>query len=191
MDENSLPEDQDQEITSEENGPVEATSSQNGDSSADGARTAGNQGSGFLSVSVQPNAEEFREPALPYPVVAFGASAGGLQALREVLENLDPATGMSFVIVTHLSPDQPSLLTEILGNYTRMAVVHADDGMRPEPNHIYILQPSQLLTIRNGLFHTEQRQQTNRHLLAIDTFHAITRSGPEESRDWRRAFRSR
>lgn len=128
-----------------------------------------NSGSGFLSVSIQSNAE-LREPSLPYPVVAFGASAGGLIALREILENLDPATGMAFIIVTHLSPDHPSLLTQIIEPYTKMPVEPAESGIRPEPNHIYVLQPNQLLRIRNGLLQTEERQRSNRNQLAIDTF---------------------
>lgn len=170
MDENAAPENQDQEFTPVEDDRLQAVLPEDGHSSADGTPVDNDPVAGSLTVTVQPNAQEFREPALPYPVVAFGASAGGLAALREVLENLDPATGMAFVVVTHLSPDDPSLLTEILANYTRMPVVHADSGMRAEPNHVYILQPNQLLTIHNGLLHTEPRQRSNHHLLVIDTF---------------------
>lgn len=46
-------------------------------------------------ISVETAGVKHQAPALQYPVVGFGASAGGLQALKEVLENLDPNTGMA------------------------------------------------------------------------------------------------
>lgn len=55
-----------------------------------------------------------RSPALPYPVVAVGASAGGIQAFSTLLDNLPGQTGMAIVLVTHLAPDQKSYLAEIM-----------------------------------------------------------------------------
>jgi len=56
-----------------------------------------------LGVSIEAASEtEHQAPALLYPVVAFGASAGGLQAFREILENLDPNT------LNGLCPGDPS-----------------------------------------------------------------------------------
>jgi len=46
-----------------------------------------------------------------FPVVAIGASAGGLEAVTQLLQNLPPDTGMSFIYVQHLSPDHKSILT--------------------------------------------------------------------------------
>ena len=137
---------------------------------SNGDAVLSNDGSALLSVSVEPNAEVFREPALPYPVVAVGASAGGLPAFQEILENLDPATGMAFVLVTHLSADHRSHLGEILSRYTRMPVGPAENGTRPLPNHIYILQPNEVLKIRDGIFQTEVREQGHRGSQVIDTF---------------------
>lgn len=85
-----------------------------------------------LALTVETATEEHQAPALMYPVVGFGASAGGLQAFREILENLDPNTGMSFVLVTHLAPDQKSFLSEIVERYTQMPVVSIENGQRPE-----------------------------------------------------------
>ena len=44
------------------------------------------------------------------PVVAIGASSGGLQALSELLENLEPGLDMAYVIIQHLSPTHDSIL---------------------------------------------------------------------------------
>ena len=45
---------------------------------------------------VETDASELGDPCLPYPVVGVGASAGGLQAFRDMLDQLSPETGMSF-----------------------------------------------------------------------------------------------
>lgn len=119
---------------------------------------------------IESEAEEHQAPALRYPVVGFGASAGGLQAFREVLENLDPNTGMTFVLVTHLAPDQPSFISEIVERYTSMPVSAVEDGQRPAPNHLYILQPNQAVTIREGRFRVEARSAGDRIPRTIDKF---------------------
>ena len=125
---------------------------------------------GSPALTIEAAAEENYSPALPYPVVGFGASAGGLQAFRQVLENLDPNTGMSFVLVMHLAPDQKSFLSEILERETRMPVSPAENGERPEPNRIYVLLPNQSLTLQNGLFKIEPRPESDRFPKTIDRF---------------------
>jgi two-component system CheB/CheR fusion protein len=49
-----------------------------------------------------------------FPVVGIGASAGGLEAVSELLAELPATTGMAFLLVQHLDPHHESLLTEIL-----------------------------------------------------------------------------
>jgi two-component system CheB/CheR fusion protein len=123
-----------------------------------------------IGLSVEASAEEIPAPALLYPVVAFGASAGGLQAFREVLEDLDPSTGMSFVLITHLAPDQKSFLSEIVEHYTQMPVQSIEDGRRPLPNHLYVLQPNHTLSLRDGFFRLELRSPLERIPRTIDHF---------------------
>ncbi len=121
------------------------------------------------NLTLEAESEVQQGPALSYPVVGFGASAGGLQAFREILENLDSATGMAFVLVTHMAPDQKSFLSEIVERYTRMPVVQVEEGQRPLPNHLYVLLPNQWLTLRDGVFHVEQPAH-DRHPRTIDRF---------------------
>lgn len=102
--------------------------------------------------------------------MAFGASAGGLQAFREILENLDPNTGMAFVPVTHLAPDQKSFLSEIVERYTDMPVLSVEGGQRPLPNHLYVLLPNQSATLQEGVFRVEQRAANERFPPTIDRF---------------------
>ena len=51
-------------------------------------------------------------------IVGVGASAGGLEAFRQLLEQLPLDTGMGFVLVQHLDPKHESALTHILARAT-------------------------------------------------------------------------
>jgi two-component system, chemotaxis family, CheB/CheR fusion protein len=69
-------------------------------------------------------------------IVAIGASAGGIEALTELLTALSPDTGMAFVLVQHLDPRHHSILTELLTRKTMMTVAEVSDGLSVEPNHL-------------------------------------------------------
>jgi hypothetical protein len=51
-----------------------------------------------------------------FPVVAIGASAGGLEAYKELLHALPSDTGMAFVLIQHLDPSHASMLIRSPGN---------------------------------------------------------------------------
>ena len=48
-----------------------------------------------------------------FPVVAIGASAGGIEAMTQLLKSLPENTGMCYIYIQHLNPDHESKLTEI------------------------------------------------------------------------------
>src|ERR1051325_4564113 len=77
-----------------------------------------------------------------YPIVAIGASAGGLEAIRELLENLPTHTGMAYVYIQHLDPTHKSMLSEILQRSTKMKVLEAKHLMRIQPDHLFIIPPN-------------------------------------------------
>ncbi len=89
-------------------------------------------------VYTQPVPEAARHRSLF--VVGIGASAGGLEALVELLGAL-PATGMGFIVVQHLDPTHESLLPEILAKKTTMAVSLAIAGEAVKPDHVYVIPP--------------------------------------------------
>ena len=64
---------------------------------------------------------------ISFPVVGIGASAGGLEALSELFSALTPETGMAWIVVQHLDPTHQSMLVELLGAKTRLAVSEAHD----------------------------------------------------------------
>lgn len=82
-----------------------------------------------------------------FPIVAIGASAGGLEACSKLLDVLPPASGMAFVVVQHLDPTHESLLVTLLGAHTAMPVVQAADGMALRPDHIHVIPPGSYLSI--------------------------------------------
>jgi two-component system, chemotaxis family, CheB/CheR fusion protein len=85
-----------------------------------------------------------------FPIVGIGASAGGLEALQELLAALPDDTGMAFVIVQHLAPTHESSLPEILGRSTSMPVRRIEHGMRIEPNGVYVIPPGTDIELTDG-----------------------------------------
>lgn len=83
------------------------------------------------------------------PIVGIGASAGGLEALQEFLENAPNDIGVAYVVVTHQLPDRTSLLPEIFGKRTMMPFVEAADGMKLQPDHVYVGPPGGQPSIPN------------------------------------------
>ena len=76
------------------------------------------------------------------PVVCVGASAGGLDAFKQLLNKLSPTTGMAFVLIQHLAPAYESILDELLSRETKIPVITAKDNMLLEPDHIYVIPPN-------------------------------------------------
>jgi two-component system CheB/CheR fusion protein len=85
-----------------------------------------------------------------FAIVGVGASAGGLEAFRQMLGALPVDTGMGFVLVQHLSPTHASLLSEILARSTAMPVTEVRDEPRVEPNHVYVIPPDRKMCIVRG-----------------------------------------
>ena len=119
---------------------------------------------------VEPGAADPDATVLPYPIVAIGASAGGLEACRGLIGNLGPNTGMAYVILTHLAPDAKSHLIEIIGALTSIPVEAVESGVRPSPDHIYILPPNAFASVKEGRFVLEPRPAGVRVPMPIDYF---------------------
>jgi chemotaxis response regulator CheB len=94
-----------------------------------------------------------------FPIVGIGASAGGLDALTQLLQHVRPDTGMAFVVVQHLDPRHESRLTDLLARATSMPVTEATHGLDIEPDHVYVIPANANLAISRGVLHVTPRKE--------------------------------
>ena len=113
---------------------------------------------------------ELIKSRLEFPVVGIGASAGGLQALLRLFEQMPPANGMAFVVILHLSPVHESNVAEILQRVTSMPVVQVNAPTHIEANHVYVIAPSHDLSMSDGQLVLSIPVRARGAHLAIDLF---------------------
>ncbi len=104
-----------------------------------------------------------------FPIIAIGCSAGGLEAVIEILDTLTPDTGMAYVLIQHLNPDHESMLPAILARRTQMQVMQVTDGMLMECDHFYVIPPDWDIELVDGHFKLEPRTQNPYHM-PVDRF---------------------
>ena len=105
-----------------------------------------------------------------FPIVAVGASAGGLQAYRRFLEGLPSNTGAAYILIQHLDPNHDSMMAELLAKSTEMPVDQAEDGKAIQPNHVYIIPPNRFMTMADKGLLLEQPDHEPGVRLSIDHF---------------------
>jgi two-component sensor histidine kinase len=108
-------------------------------------------------------------------VVGFGASAGGIEALRGFFQNMPAHNDLAFVVMLHLSPDRTSMLAEVLGRWTGMPVEQVTDRIAVVAEHVYVIAPNALMTIEAGRLHLRaptkpMRPDVSRVLDTLDPF---------------------
>ena len=96
-------------------------------------------------------------PAGLFPVVGIGASAGGIEAVGDLLAAIQPESGMAVLVVLHLDPTRVSQLTPILASTSSLPVVLAEDGMILEPNRVLTIPPNHNMKVVDGRIRLEPR----------------------------------
>lgn len=105
------------------------------------------------------------------PIVGIGASAGGLEPITHILESLTPHLGLSYLIVSHISPRQESHLAEILAGRTSLPVqVAMDQAILPD--HVYVIPPDVMMTVAGNRIVLTPRSTTEGRYLPIDALFA-------------------
>jgi two-component system, chemotaxis family, CheB/CheR fusion protein len=102
------------------------------------------------------------------PIVAIGASAGGLEAASALFDKVPPKTGMAFILVQHLDPTHKSLLVDLLAEHTAMAVVEATDSSALLPDQIHVIPPGRYLSVHTGTIKLTPRQSDHGARLPFD-----------------------
>ena len=104
------------------------------------------------------------------PIVALGASAGGLEALDAFLAHVAVPSGLAFVVIQHLDPTHVGMLPELLGRITPLPVVEAGPGMPVEPNHVYVIPPNCDMAVMGGVLQLLEPGAPRGLRLPIDFF---------------------
>jgi len=104
------------------------------------------------------------------PIVAIGASAGGLEAVTDLLTHLSSTTGLAYAYIQHQAPSLDGQLANLLGQATPMPVLQAQHLMPVRPNHVYVIPPDQNLEVTDGVLMLKQGAGSKGRHLPIDQF---------------------
>src|SRR5579871_990007 len=128
------------------------------------------RGVGVEPLSSEPTLGAGQPGAMRFPVVGIGSSAGGLEVLKKLLAATPADSGIAYVAVPHLDPAHASLLVPLLAKCTVMPVAEVQDGTRIEPDHVYVIPPNRLLTVRGGGLYLTEPIEAQAAYVSIDWF---------------------
>jgi hypothetical protein len=103
-------------------------------------------------------------------VVGIGASAGGIQALRDFFSHVPAHTRMAYVVILHLSPDHDSQLAEVLQSTSALPVTQVEHRVRVEPDHVYVIPPNKSLELQDGHIEVTDMTTSEVRRAPIDIF---------------------
>ena len=83
-------------------------------------------------------------------VVGIGASAGGLEAVSELIRHLDTRIPACFVVLQHLSPNHKSMMPEILSRETDLPVIGLQRATKPRQGTIYVVPANSNAIFKDG-----------------------------------------
>ena len=79
--------------------------------------------------------------------IGIGASAGGLEALQNLVNHIPTDTNFAYIVAQHLSPTYKSLLVELLSKDSPIKIKAAEDGELIEANTMYICPPNKNIVV--------------------------------------------
>lgn len=82
-----------------------------------------------------------------FEIIAIAASAGGLNAIKQVLSCLPANFPASIVVVQHLDPNSRSFMADILSRRISLSVKQAEEGDLLEGGKVYIAPPNRHLLV--------------------------------------------
>lgn len=103
-----------------------------------------------------------------HDIVVIGASAGGVEAVKEITSRLIRDIQAAIFIVVHVSPNSSGLLPNILNRRSKIQARHAEDGEPILPGRIYIAPPDHHLQLESNRVRILNGPKHNRYRPAID-----------------------
>ncbi|MDB5126034.1 CheR family methyltransferase, partial [Mucilaginibacter sp.] len=112
------------------------------------------------------------EPVSPnqFPVVGIGASAGGLNAVKQFLQAVPAKSGIAYVFIQHLSPTHESLLPGILKKLANIPVHQITNNIHLEPDNLYIIPNNKIVTATDGILKLAPLDEKHHKVKIIDLF---------------------
>jgi two-component system chemotaxis response regulator CheB len=101
-------------------------------------------------------------------LVVIGASAGGIEALQQLVRALPHDLNAAILVVLHTSPRPGNLLTRILGRAASLPVLHPKDWTPIENGKIYIAPPDLHMIVSGNSLRTLPGPRENLYRPAID-----------------------
>jgi two-component system CheB/CheR fusion protein len=120
--------------------------------------------------AAKPNEKDSAKNSTLFPIVAIGASAGGLEALEQFLVNVPDNSGMAYVVIQHLDPTQKGMLPELLQRISKIKVFQVEDRMKVKPNCVYVIPPNKSMSILKGVLYLFDPLEARGMRLPIDFF---------------------
>ncbi len=117
-----------------------------------------------------PPSSETSEGRASFPIVGIGASAGGLEAIRQFLGAVPANSGLAYVVIQHLDPTQIGMLPELLQRSTELKVMQVTDQTRLSVNCVYVIPPNTDMSVLNGVLHLHEPAAPRGLRLPIDSF---------------------
>ncbi len=119
-------------------------------------------------------------PAAGHDIIVLGASAGGVQALCEVMDGLPPNLPAAVFVVLHVAPHGHSALPAILSRLGCLPASHPTDGEEIQTGRVYVAPPDRHLAIEDHHIQLSRKASENGHRPAVDVlFRTAARSfGP-------------
>ena len=103
-------------------------------------------------------------------IAGIGASAGGLNALKEFFRHVPGDSGLAYVVVIHLSPEHKSMLAELLQPYVKIPVKQVTETMKLEPNNVYVIPPNANLNTIDTHLRLSELERSRSERAPIDHF---------------------
>lgn len=122
------------------------------------------------------------ELAPPTLVLGVGASAGGLDACRQLLAHVPSRSGLAIIVVLHLDPTRSSQLASILEARSTLPVLQVTQAMPLERDHVYVIAPNTSLELQDGEIRPGPPTEHIGHRMAIDVmFASLARAHAERA----------
>jgi two-component system chemotaxis response regulator CheB len=103
-----------------------------------------------------------------HEVIVVGASAGGVEALKQLVAGLPADLPAAVFVVLHVPAHGTSVLPRILSRAGRLPAAHARDQEPIAPGRIYVAPPDQHLLVEHGRVRVTRGPRENGHRPAAD-----------------------